>query len=165
MDAHRVLRHLLMPPWRARQLFPTRSLQAIERAIRASEATHHGQICFAVEAALEMKPLMRNQTARDRALDVFSQMRVWDTEHNNGVLLYVLLADHDVEILADRGMHRHVPPAAWERICQRMEADYRAGRYEAGTIAAIHAIGELLAAHYPGPGARGNELPDRPTIF
>lgn len=164
MDGHRVLRHLLMPPWRVRQLFTARRLQAIERAIRASEATHHGQICFAVEAALEMKPLTRNQTARERALDVFSQMRVWDTEHNNGVLLYVLLADHDVEILADRGIHQHVSPAAWEHICQQIEADYRAGRYEAGTVAGIHAIGKLLAAHYPGPGTRGNELPDRPTI-
>ena len=165
MNVRRMLRHLLMPPWRVRQLFAGKSLEAIERAIRASEATHHGQICFAVEAALEFKPLARDQSARERALEVFGQMRVWDTEHNNGVLLYVLLADHDVEILADRGIHRHVPHGAWEHICQQMEAEYRAGRYEAGTLAAIRAVGELLATHYPGPGARGNELPDRPTIF
>ncbi len=165
MHIARIGRHLLTPPWRVRQLFPRATLQAIERAIRASEATHHGQICFAVEAALELKPLMRNQSARERALEVFGQMRVWDTEHNNGVLLYVLLADHDVEILVDRGIHRHAPHDAWERICKQMESEYRAGRYEAGTLAGIRAVGELLATHYPGPGARGNELPNRPTIF
>ena len=164
MRIARILRHLLTPPWRVRHLFPRATLQAIERQIRASETTHHGQICFAVEAALELGPLLRGQSARERALEVFGQTRVWDTEHNNGVLLYVLLADHDVEILADRGIHRHVPHDAWEHICQQMEAEYRAGRYEAGTLAAIRAVGELLATHYPGPGARGNELPDRPTI-
>ena len=158
----RLLRHLLMPPWRTRRLFGGATLHAIERAVRQSETTHHGQICVAIEAALELKPLLRNVTARERALDVFGQMRVWDTEHNNGVLLYVLLADRDVEILADRGIHRRVAPDAWERICKQIEAEYRAGHYEAGTVAGIGAIGELLAAHYPG--ARGNELPDRPTI-
>ena len=158
----RVLRHLLMPPWRTRRLFGGTTLHAIERAVRQSETTHHGQICVAIEAALELKPLLRNLTARERALEVFGQMRVWDTEHNNGVLLYVLLADRDVEILADRGIHRRVAPDAWERICKQIEAAYHAGHYEAGTIAGITAIGELLAAHYPG--ARGNELPDRPTI-
>jgi len=162
MNWRRWVRHLLLPPWRVRQLFSARTVRAIEAAIRASEATHHGQICFAIEAALEFRPLVRNQTARERALEIFGQLRVWDTEHNNGVLLYVLLADHDVEILADRGIHRRVAPDAWERICKQIEAEYRAGRYEAGTVAGIAAIGELLAAHYPG--ARGNELPDRPTI-
>lgn len=164
MDWQRLVRHLLMPPWRVRQLFGGTTLPAIERAVRQSEATHHGQICFAVEAALELKPLARGQSARERALEVFGQMRVWDTEHNNGVLLYVLIADHDVEILADRGINRRVAPGAWERICQQMEAEFRAGRYEAGTLAGIRAIGELLATHYPGPSATGNELPDRPTI-
>ena len=162
MKWRRTLRHLLMPPWRTHRLFGGATLQAIERAVRKSETTHHGQICVAIEAALEIKPLLRNLTARERALEVFGQLRVWDTEHNNGVLLYVLLADRDVEILADRGIHRRVAPDAWERICKQIEAEYRAGRYEAGTVAGIAAIGELLAAHYPG--ARGNELPDRPTI-
>lgn len=162
MKWRRLLRHLLMPPWRTRRLFGGATLQAIERAVRQSETTHHGQICVAIEAALELKPLLRNISARERALEVFGQLRVWDTEHDNGVLVYVLLADRDVEILADRGIHRRVAPDAWERICKQIEAEYRAGRYETGTVAGIAAIGELLAAHYPG--ARGNELPDRPTI-
>lgn len=164
MTWRRVLRHLLMPPWRIRRRFGGATLHAIERAIRESETTHHGQISVAIEAALELRPLLRNQTARERALDLFGQLRVWDTEHNNGVLLYVLLADRDVEILADRGVHRRVAPDAWENICKRIEAEYRAGRYQAGTVAGITAIGELLAAHYPGPGTGGNEVPDRPTF-
>lgn len=164
MNLPRIVRHLLMPPWRVRQLFTVQHLRAIEQAIRASEATHHGQICFAVEAALELKPLLRNQTARARALEVYGQRRVWDTEDNNGVLIYVLLADHDVEILADRGIHRRVPAAAWERICLEMETAFRAGRYEAGALAGVRAIGDLLAEHLPGRGPRGNELSDRPAI-
>ena len=164
MNLARLAQHLLMPPWRVRQLFTAHNLHAIEQAIRATEATHHGQICFAVEAALELKPLLRDQTARSRALEVYGQLRVWDTEHNNGVLIYVLLADHDVEILADRGIHRRVPAATWERICQEMEAAFRAGRYEAGALAGIRAVGDLLAEHFPGRGTGGNELPDRPII-
>lgn len=164
MNLPRVVRHLLMPPWRVRQLFSAQHLYAIEQAIRTSEATHHGQICFAVEAALELKPLLRNQMARERALEVYGQRRVWDTEDNNGVLIYVLLADHDVEILADRGIHRRVPAAAWERVCREMETAFRAGRYEAGALAGVRAVGDLLAEHFPGRGPRGNELPDRPAI-
>src|SRR3970040_1133863 len=106
----RVVRHLGSPPWRVRTACPDRTMRAIEEAIRASEATHHGQIRFGVEAALDVLPLLRNQSARGRAIDVFSLLRVWDTEHNNGVLIYLLLADRDVEIVDDRGIHARVGP-------------------------------------------------------
>ena len=152
MEWLRVLRHLAMPAWRLRQSLPRASMQAIETAIGASERTHGGQICFAVETALDLAPLARGQAARERALEVFAQLRVWDTEHNNGVLIYLLLADRDVEIVADRGIAARVPAAQWEAICQAMESAFRAGRFEQGVLEGIHAVGELLARHFPERG-------------
>ena len=152
MEWLRVLRHLAMPAWRLRQALPRASLQAIETAIGASERTHGGQICFAVETALDLAPLARGQAARERALEVFAQLRVWDTEHNNGVLIYLLLADRDVEIVADRGISARVPAAQWEAVCQAMESAFRAGRFEQGALEGIRAVGELLARHYPERG-------------
>ncbi len=140
-------------------------MRAIEESIRASEATHHGQIRFAVEAALDLLPLLRNQSARGRAIDVFSLLRVWDTEHNNGVLIYLLLADRDVEIVADRGVSRLVAPAAWERICREMERAFRDRRFEEGVLAGIEAVGAHLVRHYPGASKRPNELPDAPVVL
>src|SRR3954447_21369455 len=113
MDIRGIGRHLLQHHWRVRKVFPPAVLAAIERAIKASEATHSGQIRFVVEGALDGAPLLRNQSARARALDVFSHLRIWDTAHNNGVLIYLLLADRDVEILADRGVDAKVGAAAW----------------------------------------------------
>ena len=107
-------------------------LTAIEQAIKAGEATHSGQIRFVVEGALDGAPLFRNQSARERALDIFSHLRIWDTAHNNGVLIYLLLADRDVEIVADRGIDAKVGTAGWEKICTEMETDFRAGNFERG---------------------------------
>jgi uncharacterized membrane protein len=101
---------------------------------------------------------------RERALEVFGLLRVWDTEHNNGVLVYVLLADRDVEIVADRGIHRHVGEAAWQRVCETMEAAFRAGRYEQGALAGIEAISALLAGAFPRGGG-ADELPNRPVVI
>jgi uncharacterized membrane protein len=165
MDVMRVLRHLFLPPWRVRLAFGARALHDIERAIRESERTHAGEIRFAVESALHLFPLLRGQSARERALDVFSQLRVWDTEHNNGVLIYLLLADHDVEIVADRGIHRRVGHADWEHICRKMEAEFRDGRFEAGVLAGIDAVSDHLARHFPQRRDGGNELSDRPIVL
>jgi uncharacterized membrane protein YgcG len=153
MEWRRILRHLAMPPWRLRQALPRATMQAIEAAIGASERTHGGQICFAVETGLDLGALLRGQAARERALDVFAQMRVWDTEHNNGVLIYLLLADRNVEIVADRGIHARANAAQWEEICRTMEAAFRAGRFEQGVLDGIRAVGELLARHFPGRGS------------
>jgi uncharacterized membrane protein len=161
----RLVRHLVSPPWRVRRAFPARTMHAIEQAIRESEVAHSGEIRFAVEAALDVGPLIRNQSARDRAIDVFSFLRVWDTEQNNGVLVYLLLADRDVEIVADRGVARHVPSDQWERICRDMEAAFREGRFEDGVLAGIRAVSAHLARHYPGAGGRGNELPNVPVVL
>jgi uncharacterized membrane protein len=165
MNWKRTLSHLLTPPWRVRLAFSPRALANIEAAIRESEATHTGQIRFAVEASIDLVPLLRNVRASERALEVFSQLRVWDTELNNGVLIYLLLADHDVEIVADRGIHAKVGAQEWERICRAMEEHFRAGRFEDGVVSGIRAVGAHLARHFPGAGSRRNELPDTPAVL
>jgi uncharacterized membrane protein YgcG len=165
MDIKRLLRHLSMPRWRVRRAFPPRTLRAIERTIRAAEAAHDGQICFAIEAALEILPLLQGRSARERALEVFALQRVWDTEHNNGVLIYLLLADRDVEIVADRGVHRHVGVAEWEQVCRAMEAAFRDGCFEAGVIDGINAVSRHLVRHYPRTRDGANEVPDRPIVL
>lgn len=160
----RILRHLLVGEMKLRRAFPERTLSAIERAIRESESGHRGEICFAVEAALPLPALLRNTSARERAIEVFAELRVWDTEANSGVLIYLLLADHDVEIVADRGISAHVEHAHWEAICNDMEAAFRAGRFEVGVVTAMEKIGALIGQHFPlAPGA--NELPDRPVLL
>lgn len=164
-NLQRLLRHLLSPPWRVRQVFPSRAMRAIEAAIHESESRHEGEIRFAVEAALDPAALLRNQSARQRAIEAFSHLRIWDTERNNGVLIYLLLADHDVEIVADRGIHAHAGAAEWERICRTMEQAFREGHFEQGVIAGIQAISEHLAKHYPRQGHKPNELPNAPVVL
>ncbi len=161
----RLLRHTLTPPWRVRQLFPARVMHAITTAIHQCETHHRGEIRFAVEASLDVPALLRKQTARERAIAVFAQLGVWDTEHNNGVLIYVLLADHDVEIIADRGINRHVGREAWETICREMELDLRQQRFQEAILHGISAISAHLARHQPAQGENINELPDQPVVF
>jgi uncharacterized membrane protein len=165
MSIRRIGRHLLANRSRVRKAFPSRSLHAIEQAIKASEAVHSGQIRFVVEGALDGAPLLRNQSARARALDVFSHLRIWDTAHNNGVLIYLLLADRDVEILADRGVHARVGTGEWRAICAMMEAEFGKGRYEAGVLKGIAAVTRHLVKHFPKQGGGSNELPDAPVVM
>jgi uncharacterized membrane protein YgcG len=165
MGIKRIGRHLLGHRWRERRDFPPKTLAAIEQAIKAGEATHSGQVRFVVEGALDGAPLFRNQPARERALDIFSQLRIWDTAHNNGVLIYLLLADRDVEIVADRGIDAYVGAAGWEKVCLAMEAEFRAGKFESGVIKGIDAVSQQLAAHFPATGAGRNELPDAPVVI
>jgi uncharacterized membrane protein len=165
MGIKRIGRHLLQHRWRLRRIFPPGVLAAIEQAIKAGEATHSGQIRFVVEGALDGAPLFRDQSARARALDVFSQLRIWDTAHNNGVLIYLLLADRDVEIVADRGIDAKVGTAGWEKICTEMETDFRAGNFKGGVIKGIEAVSRQMAAYFPAHGAGRNELPDKPVVI
>lgn len=164
MKLRRLLRHLVTPSWAAHRAFPAAALARIEGAIAESERRHGGQIRFAVEASLDPLAVWRGVSAADRALEAFSSLRVWDTEGNNGVLLYLLLADHDVEIVADRGIHGRVGSGEWETLCHAMEADFRAGRFEQGVLEGIAGISRHLETHYPAGGA-GNELPDRPVLL
>jgi uncharacterized membrane protein len=165
MGIRRIGRHLLEHRWRLRRIFSPKVLDAIEAAIKASEATHSGQIRFVVEGALDGAPLFRNQSARERALNIFSQLRIWDTAHNNGVLIYLLLADRDFEIVADRGIDAKVGAAGWEKICVEMESDFKAGNFERGVIKGIEAVSRLLAQHFPAERGSGNELPDAPVVI
>jgi uncharacterized membrane protein len=162
MNLKRILKHLVYPDWLAWRALPAASLARIETAIADSEVRHTGEIRFAVEASLGPLPLLRGQSARQRAVEVFSDLRVWDTEANNGVLVYLLLADRDVEIVADRGITQRVPQERWEDICREMERRFRAGRYEEGVIQGIAGIGRVLESVHPRQANNPNELPDRP---
>ena len=165
MRLPRLLRHLMLPQWRVRRSFRPAALVRIAQAIAQSETRHGGQIRFAVEHALDTASLLRGLSARERALDVFSALKVWDTEHNNGVLIYLLLADRDVEIIADRGIQARVGAEGWETICREMENAFREGSFEQGVLGGIERVSSLLAAHYPSAHRGRNELPDRPVVL
>ena len=165
MQFGRILTHLFTTTWAMRRKIPPTLLRKIEQTIRECEATHAGQIRFAVEHALDLPELARGTSARARAVDVFSLLRVWDTAHNNGVLIYLLLADRDVEIVADRGVHAHVGAEGWEQVCQTMEAAFRRGDFEGGVLDGIRAVSTHLRRHYPERGPSANELPDQPAVL
>ena len=165
MGIKRIGKHLLAHHWRVRRIFTPAVLASIEQAIKAAETGHCGQIRFVVEGALDGAPLFRDQPARERALDIFSQLRIWDTAHNNGVLIYLLLADRNVEIVADRGIDARVGATGWEKICVDMETDFKAGNFEGGAIKGIEAVSRQLAKYYPKHGAGPNELPDAPVVM
>jgi uncharacterized membrane protein len=165
MDMKRIMRHLLATRWMVTRAFPTSTLTAIERAIKTAEAAHRGEIRFVVEGALHIEPLLRGQTAKERAIDVFSRLRIWDTEYNNGVLIYLLLADRDVEIVADRGIHEKVGVQEWEGVCRIMEAAFRRGDFEGGVVHGIQEVTRHLAEHFPPTGDDRNELPDKPVVL
>jgi uncharacterized membrane protein len=165
VDIKRLIRHLFVTRWHVNHAFSPRTLRAIEKAVLVSHLAHLGQIRFAVEGALHVSALLEGMSARERAIDVFSRLRVWDTEHNNGVLIYLLLADHDVEIVADRGVNARVHCADWEIICQSMEADFRRGSYEAGVIRGIEQVTALLRTHFPAQQGTLDELPGRAALL
>ena len=165
MNIKRIAKHLMMPPWQVNWAFPRQTLVAIEQAIKASETAHTGEIRFVVEGALDGTPLFKGQSARERAVDVFAQLRIWDTEHNNGVLIYLLLADRDVEIVADRGVHAKVGNWGCEEICRGMETAFKQGDYEGGVVDGIQAVAQHLIKHFPAAGAGLNELPDKPVVM
>jgi uncharacterized membrane protein len=169
MRVARLIRHAAATHWRARMLFPSAALDAIQQAIARVDATHAGEIRFAIETALPPLHVLNGVSPRARAQDVFAHLRVWDTEHNNGVLIYLLLADRSVDIVADRGFDGRISPAEWESVCRLMEEHYRAGRFQAGSIAGVEAIGSLLARHFPPQSSQNpqnhNQLPDRPTLL
>ena len=165
MDFARLLRHLATSARLARRRYPAPALAAIEAAIAAAEERHEPEIRVAVEAALHPRAVIRGLTPRARAIEVFGELRVWDTEHNTGVLIYLLLADRDVEIVADRGVAAKVAPVEWEVICREMETHLRDGSYEAGALTGIRAVSDLLARHFPARGPRRGEQPDRPVVL
>ncbi|MBK7661077.1 MAG: TPM domain-containing protein [Betaproteobacteria bacterium] len=165
MDLRRFWRHIVMTPWQAARAFPESALDAIGRRVGEHEKRHRGEVRFVVEAELTTAQLWSNLTSRARAIEMFSALRVWDTEENTGVLVYVLLADHKVEIVTDRGVGGRVPPAEWQSVCRTMQEAFRAGRFEEGALEGVTAISRLLEEHFPARESNANELPDRPLMI
>jgi uncharacterized membrane protein YgcG len=165
MQIKRIFQHLMFPHRRLLRHFPDTVMDRIEAAVAASERVHHAEIRFAVEGALNLLPLWRGVSARQRALSLFASLGVWDTEANNGVLIYLLLADRDVEIVADRGFNGRVDAAQWASICHEMEASFAGGAFEAGILLGIERIDRLLSQHFPvrDNAENVNELTNRPV--
>lgn len=167
MKIARWIRHWFTTPLAVRRAFPAPALERIEQAIDAAERGHSGEIRFAVEAALPWSYLKRDAPARERALMVFAKLRVWDTENNNGVLVYVELADHSIEIVADRGIARHVAAEDWQELAAQMRERFRAGAFELGVTEAVTQVAERLRRHYPleADAPNADELVNRPVIL
>ena len=161
----RLLRHLRHDRGDLRRAFPAAALERIEQAVVDGERGHGAELRVAIEASLPLGRVLSGVAARDRALEVFGSLRVWDTDGNNGVLLYVLLADQAVEIVADRAAARAVPEQAWRSVAQALTAAYRGGDFLGGTLAAIDRLGELMAQAFPPGGRNPDELPNRPVVL
>ena len=161
----RIFKHFFSNPWQVSRHFSARALHNIEQAISASEKTHAGEIRFIVEAGLHPLEILYKKTPKKRALELFASLNIWDTEHNNGVLIYLLLMDKDVEIVADRGIHKHVGHAGWEKICHEMESLFRKGEFEAGVLQGIVQISAHLEKYFPQSGSNKNEISNKPLMF
>ena len=161
----RAIRHILTTRYSTRRHFPQSVRDAIEQAIGECEGRHGGEIRFVIETSFDVPEVWRRLAPRQRALQIFGQFGVWDTAHNNGVLIYVLMADHVVEIVADRGIAAQVPRAEWQAVCRQMEHHYREGRFRDGSVAGILAVGALLGRHFPGTRRSDNELPNQPVLL
>jgi uncharacterized membrane protein len=162
----RLLKHRRLDEADATRVLGDGAMQRIEVRVAASERHHSGEIRVCIEAGLPLSYIRRHATARERAVAMFGKLRVWDTEHNNGVLIYLLLAEHAIEIVADRGLTRHVDATEWQRILATMQAAFKGGQFEAGLNQAIDAIDVLLRERFAlAPGeANPNELPNAPVV-
>jgi len=162
----RLLQHRLLDERDTRRQLGAGALERLAERVAASERRHRGEIRVCVEAGLPFSYLWRGAEARERAIAMFGKLRVWDTEENNGVLIYLLLAEHRIEIVADRGLNPHVSAEQWRVIADEMSAAFRGGAMEAGLDRAIDAVDALLRRHFPAmEGAtNANELPDAPTL-
>lgn len=174
-NINRFFNHLLSNPWQVKRHFSTRALNDIEKAITESETRHTGEIRFVVEAGLHPYEIIAGKKPRERAIELFARLNIWDTENNNGVLIYLLLADRDVEIVADRGIDKHIGYDNWDLICHEMEMQFRHGEFETGVQQGIEQVTIALEKHFPMADVknkrkravqkRNNELPDKPIIL
>ena len=162
----RLLRHRWLDEADTRRIIPPAVVEKLRQQVAASEQRHSGEIRIYIEAGLPWSYVWQDRTARERAVTLFGKLGVWDTEQNNGVLVYLLLAERAIEIVADRGLDRRVDPQAWARIIERMRSAFQAGRFDAGLAQAVDEVTTLLVAHFPrAPGtADSNELPDEPIL-
>ena len=162
----RILQHAWRDGADTRRAIPPALVQQLADQVAASERLHSGEIRVYVEAALPLSYLWRDARPRERAIAMFGKLRVWDTEHNNGVLVYLLLAERAIEIVADRGLAARVPAQEWDRVVRGMGAAFAAGRYGEGLQQAVDAVTQLLVQHFPvrSGEANPNELPDKPVL-
>jgi len=161
----RLFRHLATDKWSVRRRFPPAALDGFQRTIAEGERAHDGQVRLAIEAALPLLRVLRRTSPNARARELFAQLGVWDTEANCGVLVYLLLADRHVEIVADRGIHAKVGAKAWHEICMRMQKAFHDGDFAGGLERGLKEISVLLAEHFPARQGRANELPDQPVVL
>jgi uncharacterized membrane protein len=161
----RLLRHLVETRIATRRRFTPAVLDRIQAAVAAAEGEHRGELHIAIETDLDAWSIISGKTSRQRALEVFAARHVWDTEQNNGVLIYILCADRAVEIVADRGFNGLVAADEWAAVCRTMEAEFRQGHWQQGAVAGVEASARLLARHFPGTGPQSNELADRPVLL
>ena len=162
----RLFKHRWLDEWNTRRAIPPATVERLAQYVAESERRHTGEVRIYVEAGLPLSYLWRDATPRDRAIALFGKLRVWDTEQNNGVLIYLLLAEHAIEVVADRGLSRHVTPAQWQEIVAHMRDEFRAGRYEEGLKQAVDEVTALLVKHFPAASdaPNANELPDHPVL-
>lgn len=165
MKLMRCLQHLLLPDWWLRRVFSAADQAAIGAAIAAGEQTHRGELRFVAEGSLPLSALWRDLSARERAVELFAALRIWDTAENSGILIYVQLVEQRVEILADRGIAARVAQAEWDAICREMETRFGSGQWREGALRAVARAGELLAAQFPAGTSNPNELPDQPLLL
>lgn len=161
----RIIKNMFTLPYHARQVFSEHILHDLENTIRESEKLHRGEIRLVVEHGLDVWDVINGLTARERAIDLFSHMRVWDTEENTGVLIYILFSEHQIEIIADRGIHRRVEEGYWQALCQEMENAFRTGHYREGTLRAIEDLTQTLKRYFPATLENTNELPNAPLVM
>jgi uncharacterized membrane protein len=162
----RLLRHRWLDESDSRRALPAAALERLQQRVAASEKRHGGEIRIVVEAGLPLSYLWQGSSARDRAITLFGKLRVWDTERNNGVLIYLLLAEHRIEIVADRGVAREVPQAHWDAVIAELREALRAGRFEDGLAHAVDHVDAMLLQHFAvaADAHNPNELPDRPML-
>lgn len=161
----RLLKHLLHTPFTTRRAFPASLQETLRQLVAEGEQTHRGEIRFVVEGDWPLLDVLGKKTTRERALEVFGQARVWDTHENTGLLVYVLLCEHKVEILADRGLHAAAGSGTWESLCAELSAAYQGGRFEEGSVTLLRQLNTLLRGHFPAENGNPNELPDMPIVL
>ena len=164
----RIWRHRWMDERALHRVLPPELLARLAQRVAASERRHTGELRVCVEGGLPLSYLWRAAPARERAIMLFGKLRVWDTERNNGVLIYLLAAERAIEIVADRGIARHVGQAEWDAMAQRMSAHFRAGNFEDGLTQALEEMSALLVQHFPqdpDAPANPNEIPNAPVVL
>lgn len=149
-----------------RRYFPAALLEEIAEAVGAGERLHTGEVCLAVESRLSPLAVLAGLTARARAEHVFSDLRVWDTQSNSGVLFYLLLAERRIEIVTDRAIAARVDASKWSAIGEAMHGKFAQGLWREGCLHGMAEAQQLLQTHFPSDGGpRPDELPDRPVLL